>query len=86
MAELKNQHFVPRCLLKPFSFKGEGRWIELYNIRHDKLIERAAVKGQCARNYLYGKEESPGCIPATFVPVYFLTSFTRFPCASSHIN
>jgi hypothetical protein len=54
MPDLKNQHFVPRCLLKPFTYNGEGRAINLYNIRHDRLIERASLKGQCAKNYLYG--------------------------------
>ena len=56
MPELKNQHFVPRCLLKPFTHQGQGRAINLYNIRRDRLIERAPVKGQCARNYLYGED------------------------------
>src|SRR5215471_12348105 len=56
MTKLKNQHFVPRCLLKPFTYQNEGRAINLYNIRGDRLIERASVKGQCARDYLYGKD------------------------------
>ena len=56
MANLKNQHFVPRCLLKPFTQDGEGKAINVYNIRHDKLIQNAPVKGQCARDYLYGKD------------------------------
>lgn len=56
MASLKNQHFVPRCLLKPFTYRGEGRAISLYNIRGNKLIARAPVRGQCARDYLYGKD------------------------------
>jgi len=56
MPDLKNQHFVPRCLLRPFTHQGGGRAVNLYNIRHDRLIERASVKGQCARNYLYGKD------------------------------
>jgi hypothetical protein len=56
MPSLKNQHFVPRCLLKPFTYEGEGNAINLYNIRSDRLIKGAPVKGQCARNYLYGKD------------------------------
>jgi hypothetical protein len=56
MAKLKNQHFVPRCLLKPFTYQSEGRAINLYNIRRDKLIEQAPVKTQCARDYLYGDD------------------------------
>jgi 5'(3')-deoxyribonucleotidase len=56
MAPFKNQHFVPKCLLKPFTYQCEGRAIHLYNIRHDRFIERASVKGQCAKHYLYGKD------------------------------
>jgi hypothetical protein len=56
MAALKNQHFVPKCLLKPFSQDSKGRSIHLYNIRHDRLIPRAPLKGQCQRDYLYGKD------------------------------
>jgi hypothetical protein len=53
MADLKNQHFVPRCLFKPFTSRQEGKAINLYNIRHQKLVENASVRGQCARDYLY---------------------------------
>src|SRR5262249_26260831 len=56
MSDLKNQHFVPRCLLKPFTREGAGRATSLYNIRRDKLIDRAPVKGQCAKDYLYGRD------------------------------
>jgi Protein of unknown function (DUF4238) len=52
----KNQHFVPRCALKPFSLDGEGKAINLFNIPKDRTIQNAPVKGQCARDYLYGKE------------------------------
>jgi Protein of unknown function (DUF4238) len=53
----KNQHFVPRCALKPFSLNGEGKAINLFNIPKDRAIQNAPVKGQCARDYLYGKED-----------------------------
>jgi hypothetical protein len=56
MPSLKNQHFVPRCLLKPFTKNDEGRAINVYNIRADRLIPNAPVKGQCASDYLYGKD------------------------------
>jgi hypothetical protein len=53
----KNQHFVPRCALKPFSLNGEGKAINLFNIKGERLIQNAPVKGQCARDYLYSKED-----------------------------
>ena len=52
----KNQHFVPRCALKPFSLDGAGLAINLYNIAGKRAVQNAPVKGQCARDYLYGKD------------------------------
>ena len=56
MPDHKNQHFVPRVLLRPFTKKAEGKSINLYNIRADRLIPDAPVKGQCARHYWYGED------------------------------
>jgi hypothetical protein len=53
MAEHKNQHYTPRCLLKPFTLNGGGRAINLYAIKANKLIPGAPAKTQCARSYLY---------------------------------
>jgi hypothetical protein len=58
MPEKKNQHFVPRCALKPFSLDGAGLAINVFNISHGLPIENAPVKNQCARNYLYGKGDA----------------------------
>jgi hypothetical protein len=52
----KNQHFVPRCALKPFSLDAAGAAISLFNISNRRAIRNAPIKGQCARDYLYGKE------------------------------
>jgi Protein of unknown function (DUF4238) len=51
----KNQHFVPRCALKPFTLNDAGAAINLHNIKSKRAIQNAPVKGQCARDYLYGK-------------------------------
>ena len=56
MADHKNQHFVPRVLLQPFTKNAEDRSINLYNIGADRLILDAPVKGQCARHYWYGED------------------------------
>jgi hypothetical protein len=56
MPAQKNQHFVPRCVLKPFSFQMEGRAINLYNLDAKRSIRGAPVKGQCSRDYFYGKD------------------------------
>lgn len=56
MADHKNQHFVPRCVFKPFTLDAEGKAINLYALRADRLVEAAPVKTQCARNYLYGED------------------------------
>lgn len=56
MADHKNQHFVPRVLLRPFTQNAEDRSINIYNIGADRLIPDAPVKGQCARHYWYGED------------------------------
>lgn len=56
MADHKNQHFVPRVLLRPFTDGGEGKSVNLYNIQSNRLIATAPVKGQCARHYWYGED------------------------------
>ena len=56
MAENKNQHFVPRCHLKPFSLNGEGLAINLYNHAADRGIKNAPVRGQCSKSYFYGDD------------------------------
>ncbi|MHC2255939.1 hypothetical protein ACVILK_005631 [Bradyrhizobium embrapense] len=56
MPAYKNQHFVPRCLLKPFTLGADGKAINLYSHRQNKLIRNAPVKKQCARDYLYGED------------------------------
>ncbi|CDN60969.1 hypothetical protein I35_2446 [Burkholderia cenocepacia H111] len=56
MATNKNQHFVPRCYLRQFTIDAGNKAINLYNIEHDRFIERAPVKNQCSGDYFYGKE------------------------------
>lgn len=57
MATNKNQHFVPRCYLRPFTLDGKGLSINLFNIDRRKIIERAAVKHQCSGDYFYGEDQ-----------------------------
>lgn len=52
----KNQHFVPRAHLKPFSVDGRGRAIHLHRIAAGEPVFGAPVKSQCARPYLYGND------------------------------
>lgn len=56
MPDNKNQHFVPRCHLKPFSTDGSGKAINLYNHPSDRVILNAAVKRQCSKPYFYGED------------------------------
>jgi hypothetical protein len=56
MPAQKNQHFVPRCALKAFTLNAEGAAINVFNIERNRTIQNAAVKGQCARVYLYGAD------------------------------
>lgn len=54
MATNKNQHFVPRCYLRPFTINSACKAINLYNIDRKMFIEDAAVSKQCSKNYFYG--------------------------------
>lgn len=56
VATNKNQHYVPRCLLKPFTLDREGRSICVFNIDRQSFIANAPVKSQCSASYFYGKD------------------------------
>ena len=56
MAFNKNQHFVPKVHLRPFTLDGENMAINLINITRLASIENAPVKNQCSRDYFYGKD------------------------------
>lgn len=56
MATNKNQHFVPRCHLRPFTRDGDGKVINLFNLDRDRAIQAAPVKGQCSGDYFYGED------------------------------
>lgn len=58
MATNKNQHFVPRCYLKPYTQGEEGKAIPVFNIDREKLINNAPVKHQCSGSYFYGKDDN----------------------------
>jgi hypothetical protein len=52
----KQQHYVPRCYLKPFSIDEHGKAISLINIHRLQAIKCCPVKGQCAKSYFYGED------------------------------
>lgn len=56
MANNKNQHFVPRCHLKPFTKDGAGLAINLFNLALGHAIPDAPVKNQSSRDYFYGQD------------------------------
>lgn len=57
MATNKNQHFVPRCHLRPFTLRSEDAAISLFNLDRKKVIPNAPVKNQCSKDYFYGTDE-----------------------------
>ncbi|WP_107355944.1 DUF4238 domain-containing protein [Rhodopseudomonas palustris] len=57
MPDNKNQHYVPRCLLKPFTLNGDGRSINVFNMARERSIANAPVKSQCSRDYFYGRDD-----------------------------
>jgi hypothetical protein len=56
VASNKNQHFVPRCYLRPFTLDGGNKAINLHNLDRAKSFPGAAVKGQCSGDYFYGDD------------------------------
>ena len=56
MASNKNQHFVPRCYLRPFTADPDQKTINLYNLDRSALIYGAPIKSQCSRDYFYGSD------------------------------
>jgi hypothetical protein len=57
MPNNKNQHYVPRCLLKPFTLNREGLAINVFNIARRRAIPNAPVKSQCSQDYFYGRDD-----------------------------
>ena len=56
MPDNKNQHYVPRCHLKPFSLNREGLAINLFNHSRGIIRQNVPVGGQCAKSYFYGED------------------------------
>lgn len=53
MPDNKSHHYVPRFYLRNFSQSGKN--VDLFNIDSQRLIKNAPIKGQCCRDYFYGK-------------------------------
>jgi hypothetical protein len=56
MPSQKNQHYVPRCALRPFSLDTEGRAINTYILAAQSSVQNAPLKSQCSKDYFYGKD------------------------------
>ncbi|WP_409457259.1 DUF4238 domain-containing protein [Rhizobium sp.] len=56
MAFNKNQHFVPRVHLNPFTVDAKGDAINLYNLARGMVVHDAPAKNQCSRDYFYGED------------------------------
>lgn len=57
MATNKNQHFVPRCHLRPFTINEGDAAINVFNLDRERFFPNAPVKNQCSGDYFYGKDE-----------------------------
>lgn len=57
MASNKNQHFVPRCHLRPFTKDEAGAAINVFNLDRRQFFPNAPVKNQCSGDYFYGSDE-----------------------------
>lgn len=55
----KNQHYVPRFLLRNFALPGSGRRaVELLDLKKGIFHTPAPIKNQCKRDYFYGKDQA----------------------------
>lgn len=52
----KSHHYVPKFYLRNFTSAENSKSISLYNIEKKRLVLRAPIKGQCCRDYFYGKD------------------------------
>lgn len=53
----KRQHYIPRFYLKRFSSDDLGKLIGLYNHKNDVYIEKAPLRHQAYKNFLYGEDD-----------------------------
>ena len=51
----KNQHYVPRFLLKRFS--KDQKTINLFHFESNEIIRNAQIKHQASLDYIYGKDQ-----------------------------
>lgn len=56
MPDNKNQHYVPRCHLRPFTLDRAGAAINMFNHARGIVREKVAVSGQCSKSYFYGED------------------------------
>src|SRR6185312_6814110 len=56
MAEKKNQHFVPKFLLRKFS--DDGKSLALVLLSAGKIVRGASLTNQCAKDYFYGRDSA----------------------------
>jgi hypothetical protein len=90
MPDNKNHHFVPRFYLRSFSKSKKS--IDLFNLKSARLIKGAPIKGQCSRDYLYGKDtrnekslsEVEGEIAAMFRSIVYHRRLPR-PFTTGHV-
>jgi len=57
VGEYRSQHFVPRAYLKHFSSPKNRKAVGLFNIERGLYVDEAPIKSQCAKPFLYGKDE-----------------------------
>ena len=55
MPSKKNQHFVPRFLLRRWAVKDEEK-IRMVHLKSRRIIPEAAISGQCSKDWMYGKD------------------------------
>jgi len=70
----KNQHYVPRLLLRNFSNSDSKKTINLYYLKEKKTILGCSISNQASKDYIYGKNQDKelyfGNIEKAVAPIF----------------
>lgn len=55
---VKNQHYIPRFLLKNFSEDENKKYLTVYLLNEKRIISKASIKNQASKDYIYGKDQT----------------------------
>jgi len=55
---VKNQHYIPRFLMRNFSEDENKEYITTYLLNEKRIVPNASIKNQASKDYIYGKDQT----------------------------